>query len=72
MRAAVLAMLISVVVGLVISVPLAYTLSGSMGREGLWLAFLIAVFVTTLGTTWRIISGHWIRRLGPTAAEPRA
>jgi Na+-driven multidrug efflux pump len=64
-------MLISVGVSLVISVPLAYTLSDSMGREGLWLAFLTAVFVTTLGTTWRIVSGRWIRRLEPAAAEPR-
>ena len=65
-------MLISVGVSLVISVPLAYMLSDSLGREGLWLAFLIAVFATTAGTTWRVASGRWIRRLEPAAAESRA
>ncbi|MBW2266938.1 MAG: MATE family efflux transporter [Deltaproteobacteria bacterium] len=65
-------MLISVGVSLVISVPLAHLLSDAMGRQGLWLAFLIAVLATAAGTTWRVASGRWIRRLEPGAAGPWA
>lgn len=63
-------MLISVGTSVAVSIPLALLLSDSMGREGLWLAFLISAFVTTAATSWRMISGRWIQPLEPTAAEP--
>jgi putative MATE family efflux protein len=65
-------MLISVGSSVGISVPLAFLLSDSMGRDGLWLAFLIAAFVTTVATAWRIHSGRWIRPLAPAGAEVAA
>jgi putative MATE family efflux protein len=65
-------MLISVGVSLGISVPLAYLLSNTMGRQGLWLAFLITAAAVTAGTTWRVVSGRWIRTLGPSSTESPA
>ena len=58
-------MLISVGTALLVSLPLAFLLSARIGREGLWIAFLASAVVSTAGTTWRVASGAWTRRLGP-------
>ena len=59
--------LISVGTALFVSLPLAFWLSARMGREGLWIAFLASAVISTAGTTWRVASRAWTRRLGPRA-----
>lgn len=57
--------MISIGTALFVSLPLAFWLSSTIGREGLWIAFLASAVVSTAGTTWRVASGAWTRRLAP-------
>jgi putative MATE family efflux protein len=64
-------MLISVGTTVLGSIPLAFFLSQtSLGRRGLWIAFLLASIVTTVGTGVRVASGAWTDRLKPAGGPP--
>ena len=55
------------------AIPLAIVLSlhTDLGRQGLWIAFLVASWISTIGTGLRVATGHWARRAAQSpAAEP--